>query len=210
MNRSVPLLSAFEIICARFCCMPPPIRPGPRCGCLLAKGSARSCGLHGRTDASDRSLSFDIVCRDLRGIADTAVDALSDPVVPFLLGPSVEDRNEKNGHVIASNTAPVAVWRNTLVHHELANLVELELVCDAPSDKVDGFLVLEYIPDTVTCDDEELVFLRRFVLDDIGVGCYNLLLCGQVLVLLEFKVSECAREGQVACRSGNNIVNERN
>lgn len=137
---------------------------------------------------------------DLRRIPDPLLDPIGDPVVPLVLRLAVEEAYDEDGHVVAPDPAPVRVRGEASVHDEFADLVERLALRDAPPHKVDHLLVLQHVPDPVARNHQELVLRRGRVGNDVRIRRHDLVLCIQVLVLLEFKVAERTGQREVACR----------
>ena len=75
---------------------------------------------------------------------------IGNQAVPLFLGLSIEMGNDGHGHVVTADTARFAVAREAVVHHVLADDLELLLGSDSSPNKLDHGLRRLAIPDT--CD----------------------------------------------------------
>jgi len=132
-------------------------------------------------------------------------------LIPLLLCSSTQETYDNHRHIVAPNAARLAVGSQTVVHHVLANLVQVLLGGNTPSHELDHGLGWLAIPDscntvssysalatmiakrTVTCNDQELVIVGKIMYHDIRICCDNLLFWGQLGALLEFEITNGPR-----------------
>lgn len=69
-------------------------------------------------------------------------------LVPLLLAPAPEEANNGHRHVVAANTTGLRVGGEAVVHHVLADLVQVLLGSDTPADELDNSLGRLAVPDT--------------------------------------------------------------
>jgi len=70
----------------------------------------------------------------------TLCHSVGDHVVPFLFRLAPQQCHYRHCHVVASNTASLAVRRQTVVHHIFTDSWQLLLCGDASPDKLDDSL----------------------------------------------------------------------
>jgi hypothetical protein len=75
-------------------------------------------------------------------------DPLRDVLVPLLLGTPLKETDNDHSHVITAHTTCIAVGRQTVIHHVLANGRELLLRYDASPYEFDDSLRRLTIPDS--------------------------------------------------------------
>lgn len=131
-------------------------------------------------------------------------------LVPLLFGLTVQQTNDNHCHIVTTNASRLAVGCKAVVHHVLANQVQILLSGNSSSHEFDhslGRLTIPYTYSqsaigfpakvgrgasavlTITGNDQEFVIRRNLVCNDIGEGCDNLLLGREIGALLEFKVA---------------------
>ena len=147
----------------------------------------------------------------------TVCDSVRNHLVPLLLGLAVKQSNDRNGHVVTSNTTRLAVRGQAVVHHVFTDGRQLLLCCNSAADELDDGLRRLAIPDTcrtrvrnglscsVSCElltvtgkHNKLVIVGKVVNSHVGVGGDNLLLRREIGALLELKVTDGTRQGEVA------------
>jgi hypothetical protein len=147
----------------------------------------------------------------------TVCDSVRNHLVPLLLGLAVKQSNDRDGHVVTSNTTGLAVRSQAVVHHVFTDGRQLLLCGNSTADELDNGLRRLAVPDTyrarvrigvpcniscwsltVTSKHNKLVIVRQVVNSDIGVGSNDLLLRREVGALLELKVTDGTRQGEVA------------
>lgn len=80
--------------------------------------------------------------------AVTVGNPLRNLVVPFFLGPAVQETNNNHGHVVTPNSTGFTTRSETVVHHILTDAMKILLSGDSPPDKFDHRLRSLTIPDT--------------------------------------------------------------
>ena len=80
--------------------------------------------------------------------AVTVGNPLRNLVVPFFLGPAVQEANNNHGHVVTPNSTGFTTRSETVVHHILTDAMKILLSGDPPPDKFDHRLRSLTIPDT--------------------------------------------------------------
>lgn len=125
-------------------------------------------------------------------------DTLGDLLIPLLLRLAVEETNNAHGHVVAADATSLGVGGKAVVHHVLADLVQVLLGCNSTADKLNNSLRGLAVPDTITGQNKELVLIGEVVLFNVGKGGDNLVLGGELGALLEFEVTNGAGQGQIA------------
>lgn len=61
-------------------------------------------------------------------------------VIPLLQRLAPEQSDDNNGHVVAPDTAGLAAWRQTIVHHILADLLKSLFSGNTSADELDNSL----------------------------------------------------------------------
>src|SRR4051794_10925839 len=74
-------------------------------------------------------------------------DPPSDLLIPLLLTPPPEEADDDHGHVVAAHTTRLRVGGQTIVHHVLADLLQILLGGDSSPDKLDNGLRGLAVPD---------------------------------------------------------------
>ena len=80
--------------------------------------------------------------------AVTVGNPLRNLVVPFFLGPAVQEANNNHGHVVTPNSTGFTTRSETVVHHILTDAMKILPSGDPPPDKFDHRLRSLTIPDT--------------------------------------------------------------
>jgi len=75
-------------------------------------------------------------------------NTLSDLVVPLLLTPAPEEADDDHGHVVAPNASGLRIRCQAVIHHVLADLLEVLLGGNATPHKLNDSLRRLAIPDT--------------------------------------------------------------
>ena len=57
--------------------------------------------------------------------------------IPLLLAPASEEANDDHGHVVTSHTTRLRVGSQAVVHHVLADLIQILLGDNTPPDEFD-------------------------------------------------------------------------
>lgn len=144
----------------------------------------------------------------------------SNLLVPLFLASSPQETNDDHSHVVTPNTASLGIGGQAVVHHILADFVQILLGSDASADELDDGLGRLAVPDaysaqtcqqnlkgcdhetqskpTVACDHQKFIIVGKLVDDDVGVCRDNLLLGSKLCALLEFEIANGTGEGQVA------------
>lgn len=147
----------------------------------------------------------------------TVCDSVRNHLVPLLLGLAVKQSNDRDGHVVTSDTTGLAVRSQAVVHHVFTDGRQLLLCGNSTADELDNGLRRLAVPDTyrprvrigvpcsilcgsltVTGKHNKLVIIRQVVNSHVGVGGNDLLLRREVGALLEFEVTDGTRQGEVA------------
>ena len=72
------------------------------------------------------------------------------PAVPLLLGATIENGNNQNGHVVVADWnvfVVVCFWINTVIAQQLADLAKVFAFVEFPADEVDNGLRGHAFPD---------------------------------------------------------------
>src|SRR4051794_40727315 len=69
-------------------------------------------------------------------------------LIPLLLGATLEEANDDHGHVVTAHAACLRVGCQAVVHHVLADLLQVLLRGDAATDKLNHGLGGLAVPDT--------------------------------------------------------------
>ena len=94
-----------------------------------------------------RSWIFRLAVLWRRTWALSVCNPLCDVLVPLLLCAALEQTNDGDGHVVAANTASVAVGGQAVVHHVLADRGEVLLCHNSTPNELDDGLGRLYVPD---------------------------------------------------------------
>lgn len=70
-------------------------------------------------------------------------------LIPLFLGPSPEESDNDHGHVVAADASRLRVGGQAVVHHVLADLVQILLGSDSTPDEFDYGLGRLAIPDAL-------------------------------------------------------------
>lgn len=145
---------------------------------------------------------------------------LGDLLVPLILGPTTEQADDNHGHVVAANTTGLRVRSQAVVHHVLADLLQVLLSSNASAHELDNGLGRLAVPNTckkkrpldkckyavtrqgalltVTGDHQELIVVRQVVYVHVGVCGDDLLLGSELCALLELEIADSSGQGEVA------------
>lgn len=142
-------------------------------------------------------------------------------LVPLLFSPASEEAHDDHGHVIAAHAARLRVGGQAIVHHVLADLVQILLSSNPPPDELDDGLRGLAIPDTYTTTkrlqsakgscwfgwssakrtiagkNEKLIIIAQIVHHDVGIRRHDLLFWRELGALLELEVPDGPRESKV-------------
>lgn len=78
----------------------------------------------------------------------TVCDSVRNHLVPLFLALAVEQSNNSNSHVVATDTTCLAVRGQAVIHHVFTDGRQLLLSCNTTADELDNGLRRLAVPDT--------------------------------------------------------------
>ena len=115
--------------------------------------------------------------------------------------PPIWQSGDRHLHSTATRSQSTDGWQGLPVHQFLTDVLWLHSPGNSLRDEVCDFLAGQDVPDAVTGQNDEVPVWLDYFVENIGKTGHNLLTLRQLIVHFEHKVSQGARQGQVAVDS---------